>query len=378
MKNLDDNIEIRPVTTKKELAAFIYLPEKIHKNHKNWLYPIYTDEFLFFNPKKNKAFNYSDTVLALAYKNNVPVGRIMGIINHRYNELHNENHGRFCFLECYNDQPVFDALLLYVENWVKEKGMNKLVGPLGFSDDNPQGFLVDGFDEPTVMITNHSYRYMVDLLHKHPFYKRLDLVQYRVRIPEQIPEVYNKIAERTLLRGYKLIEFTSRKQIKPYIHRVFELMNACYTHIFGYVPFTTEEMDDFAARYLPILNPKFIKVVLNSNNELVAYAIGMPNASVGINKAKGKLFPIGFIKILWGMRKAKQLDMLLGAVRHDQRGLGLDSLMAHALLTSANKAGMTLIDSHHVMETNTPMRSVYEKINGEIYKRYRIFEKDLA
>lgn len=370
-------IEIKEVRTKSDLKDFIYLPEKIHKNHSNWLYPIYTDEWILFDPAKNKAFNYCDTVLALAKKDDKVVGRIMGIINHRYNEINNENFGRFSFIETWNDKEVFHALISYVEKWAKEKGMQKLIGPFGFSDEDPQGLLVEGFDQPTVMVTNCNFPYMARMIEEEGFEKKMDFVQYKVNTPKEVPALYERAAQRPERNGFKIVEFTKRKQLKPYIRPVLGLTNDTYTEIFGYVPFTEEEMDDFAKRYIPILDPKFIKVVEDSESNVVAYVIGMPNISKGINKAKGKLFPFGFIHILHSMKKTNELDLLLGAVKSDLRNLGLDTMLANAMLKSANERGLELIDSHVIMETNTKMRAEIEKLGGKVYKRYRIFQKEL-
>ncbi len=371
------SIELYQVKSKSDLKEFIYLPEKIHKNHNNWLYPLYSDDKIFFNPKKNRAFNYCDTMLVLAKRNGKVVGRIMGIINHRYNKINNENFGRFCFMETFEDKEVFHELISFVENWAKNKGMEKLVGPFGFSDEDPQGFLIEGFDEPTVMITNCSFPYMAQMIEEEGFSKKMDFVQYKINTPNEVPALYERVAQRPMSNGYKIVEFTKRKQLKPFIRPVLGLTNDTYTEIFGYVPFSEEEMDDFAKRYIPILDPKFIKVITNKEDKVVAYVIGMPNISEGINKAKGRMFPFGFIKILRSMKKTNQLDLLLGAVKDDLRNIGLDTMLANAMLKSAKDRGLILIDSHVVMETNTKMRAEVEKLGAKIYKRYRIFQKDL-
>ncbi|HAF28004.1 MAG TPA: hypothetical protein DCG75_03055 [Bacteroidales bacterium] len=370
-------LEIAEVKSKADLKKFIYLPEKIHKDHKNWLYPIYSDEWILFDPKKNKAFNYCDTILAIAKKGGKVVGRIMGIINHRYNEINNEDFGRFCFMETYDDPEVFHELVCFVENWAREKGMKKLIGPFGFSDEDPQGFLVEGFDQPTVMVTNCSLPYMAQMIEEEGYFKKMDFVQYKIDTPKEVPPIYERIAQRPKKNGFKVIEFTKRKQLKPFIRPVLGLTNDTYTEIFGYVPFSEEEMDDFAKRYLPILDPAFIKVIVDSKSEVVAYVIGMPNISDGIRKAKGRLFPFGFIHILRSMKKSNQLDLLLGAVKDELRNIGLDTMMAKAMLKSANERGLKFIDSHVVMETNTKMRAEVEKLGGKIYKRYRVFQKAL-
>ena len=151
-------ITVKEVLTKKDLRDFIYLPSRIHKDEPNWLPPLYTDEWLLFNREKNKSYQYADAVFYLAWKNGKPVGRIMGLVNNRYNQIQDERNGRFCFMECYNDQEIAHALLGKVEEWVRQKGMVKIVGPLGFSDKDPQGFQIEGFEYPLLDRRINLYR----------------------------------------------------------------------------------------------------------------------------------------------------------------------------------------------------------------------------
>ncbi len=372
-------IEIKRISSRKELQIFIHLPARIHMNHKNWVPPIYMDDWTFFNPKKNRAFDHCDTVLALAWNEGKPVGRIMGIISHPYNHLHHENHGRFSFLETWNDQEVFDALVDFVANWAKEKGMVKLVGPLAFSDKDPQGFLIDGFDEPVSIASNCNFPYMVELTEKSGFQKKFDLVVYKIPIPDEMPGFYTKIAERFYQNNGHLsvVEFTSRKKIRPYIRPVFELVNRTFTDIYGFSPFTLDEMDDFANRFLFLINPKFVKLMINEKDEVVSFVIGMSDISRGIQKSRGWLFPFGFVHIFRAGKKSQQLNLLLGAVDPAYQGRGLDVIMGIRLLESAKLEGKTTIDTHLELEYNTKVRGEMEKMGGEVYKRFRIFQKDL-
>ena len=275
-------IRIREVSSKQDLRAFIFLPEKIHSTHRNWVPPIYMDEWNFFDPKKNKAFNHCDYILLLAYSNNEVVGRCMGLIHHDYNHHHQEKHVRFSFIETWNEQRIFDALINYVTNWGKEKGMEKLVGPLAFSDKDPQGFLIEGFDEPVVIASNCNYKYMVDLINNSGFRKKVDLVVYKIKIPDELPLVYKNIDERfkNNQSNLKVVEFKYRRKVKPLVHPVLQLINNTFTEIYGFTPFSQKEMDDFANRYLYLINPRFIKgkglrnnaapkTALNSNQNLM-------------------------------------------------------------------------------------------------------------
>ncbi|MFA5328154.1 MAG: hypothetical protein WC384_10220 [Prolixibacteraceae bacterium] len=370
---------IREIKTKKELRQFIHLPAKIHHNHSNWVPPIYMDDWEFFNPKKNKSFDSCDTVLLLALRDSNVVGRIMGIIHHKYNEKHNENNARFAFFETWNDDEVAFSLIQAIENWAKEKGMVRLVGPLAFSDKDPQGFLIEGFDEPAVIASNCNFPYQVELLEKNSFAKEVDLVVYQIKIPEIIPEFYLKIYERAkkLNHGLHVLEFESRRKVKPYIHPVLSLLNQTFTDIFGFIPFTEAEMDDFANRYLFLINPRLIKIVVNEQEEVVAFVIGMSHIGEGIQKSKGYLFPFGIFRIFASARRSKQLNLLLGGIDPAYRGKGLDVLMGVKMLESANKLGKTVIDSHLELEYNTKVRAEMEKMGGRVYKRFRIFGKNL-
>lgn len=372
-------VVIKPVETKRDLKTFIHLPAKIHKDHKNWVPPIYMDEWEFFNPKKNRAFDHCDTVLALAWKDRKVVGRIMGIISHNYNKKHNENHGRFAFIETWNDQGVYHKLIEFVAAWAKEKKMVKLVGPLAFSDKDPQGFLTEGFDEPVSMASNCSFPYMVELTEKEGFYKKEDLVVYKIEIPDEIPEFYLKIAERFNRnnKNLKVIEFTSRRKLRPLIRPVFSLLNKTFTEIYGFTPFTEKEMDDFANRYLFLINPKFVKVIANEKDEIVSFVIGMSDLSRGIQKSKGYLIPFGIIPIFLSGKKSNQLNLMLASIDPNYRGRGLDAAMGVKMLASAKAEGKTKIDSHLELEYNTQVRAEMEKMGGKVYKRYRIYQKDL-
>lgn len=371
-------IHLKEVIHYRELKTFIKIPYKIHKNHKEWLPPLLTDEYKVFDKKKNHSFEHCDTIMYLAYKNGKVVGRIMGIINHTYNTGHNEKNVRFCYLECSDDAEVFDKLIQAIEAWGKEKNMDSIVGPLGFSDKDPQGFLLEGFNDPmTVMVTSCSFEYMISHTERNGYKKKLDLLQYRIQLEDKTPEIYVKIAARVKKRGFEILEFTKSSEIKPYVKTVFELINQTYTDIYGFAPLDDTEAKEFSDRFLPMLNPKYIKLVKDKEGIVVAFVVAMPNITEGFRKANGRLLPFGFIHILKALKSATQLDMLLGCVQQDYRNSGLDAFMAVALFDAAREGGLTVMDSHLTMEENIKMRAAYERMNHTIYKKYRIFEKTL-
>ena len=372
-------IEIKEVTTRRLMREFIHLPAKIHQNHSNWVPPIYLDEWSYFNPKKNRAFDHCTTVLYVAVKASETVGRIMGIISHQYNESHKIKDVRFCYLETYDDAEVFDLLVESVSDWARNNGMERMVGPLGFSDKDPQGWLIEGYDQPVVIATNCNYPYMNTLLESLSFTKEIDLVVYRVPIPNELPDFYISIYKRFTSRENDLIlkEFTKRSQVKPYIRKVLTLLNQTFAGIYGFVPFTLKEMDDFANRYLYLINPRFIKIFIDKNDQVVSFLVAMSDISAGIKKSKGYLLPWGFIPILNAGRKSKQLNLLLGGIAPEYQGKGLDVMMGIKLIESAKKAKKVVIDSHLELETNVKVRAEMEKMGGQVYKRYRIYQKKL-
>ena len=370
-------IIVREVLSKGDKKDFIYLPLKVHRNNPNWLPPIYDDEWKLFDQKNNKSYLYADTVLYLAYRGKEIVGRIMGIVNRRYNEIHEEQHGRFCFMECIEDQDVASALIEKVETWAREKGMVKLVGPLGFSDKDPQGFQIEGFEYPKFIVCPTNDKYLPEMIEKEGYEKNRDLVNYLAKVPGELPDIYTKILSRVSANNeYRLIEFNSKRELDKYIIPVLELMNQTFEEIYGFVPLNDQEKKEIAARYMIILNPKFIKIV-ESSDGVIGFAIGIPDISDAVRRSGGRLLPLGIFRILRDLKRSKKLLMLLGGVRKSHRGKGLDVLMAAKMLEACMINKMELIDLHLILEDNTRMRAECERIGGEVIKRFRIYQKDL-
>ncbi len=371
------DVHIKQVTRRGELKKFIYLPARIHRHHAKWVPPLYADERRFFNPRKNRAFSYCDATLALAYRGPRLAGRVMGIINRRYNEIRGERNARFGCFDCFEDEEVAHALLDYVEGWARGRGMDKVVGPLGFTEQDPEGFLVEGFEHEPTIATYYNFEYILRFLESEGYTKEMDYVVYKVNIPDEIPEFYRRVYDRVLRRGeYAVVEFTKRKELKTYILPILGLMNETFRDLYGYAALDEAEMETLAKQYLPVIDPRFVKAVAK-DGRVIAFVVGIPDISEGIRRAKGRLFPFGIIAIMRAAKKTKQLDLLVGGIKQEYRGKGLDVLLGTAILRSARSAGFTHMDSHHEMETNVNVRAEMERLGGELYKRYRIFQKKL-
>ncbi len=370
-------VQLTPVADRRSMKQFIFLPEQLHRDHRQWMPPIYMDEWKYYDPKKNKSFRYSDATMVLAWKDGRLVGRVMGIVNRRHNEKMNEATARFACLESTDDPEVAHALLAHVEGWARERGMKKIIGPFGFNDQDPEGFLVEGFEHEPTIVTYYNFPYLIRLLEAEGYGKEVDYVVYRIPVPDKVPEIFEKISERALKRNdFRVMEFTKKSQLKPYIRPILGLMNETFVGIYGYSPLDQEEMEGLAKQYLPLLDPRFVKAVAKGE-EVIGFIIGIPNLYEGIVRARGRLFPFGFIHILRAMKTARQLDLLLGGIKEEYRARGVDMLLGQAMMKAAIVGGFEVMDSHHELETNTKVRAEMERGGGVVYKRFRIFQKTL-
>jgi GNAT superfamily N-acetyltransferase len=373
------SLTVKQVTTKAEMKQFIYLPEKIHAHHKGWVPPFYSDDARNFDPARNLAHKYCESIYALAWEDGKPVGRIAGIINHRYNTHAGIRIARFGFPEVPERIDVLAALLHFVEGWATGKGMEKLVGPQGFTEEDPEGFIIEGFGEIANLATIQNFPSIPAFMEQLSYVKEVDYVVYKIDIRTALNEDYHKLYKWVKRnKDLQLKEFRTKKELWKYIVPVFQLMNESFMTLYGYSPFSDEEIVAFVKRYMPGVDPRFIKCVVNGKEEVVSFIIGIPNMSPGIIKAKGRIFPFGFIHILHARNTSRKLDLYMGAVKEEYRSKGLDVLMGYRILEEAHAAGIEYIDTHHELETNTAVRAEMERGGGKIYKRYRIYQKALG
>ena len=371
-------IQIREVKSRHDLKTFVYLPEKIHKDHKNWVPPFYSDEWKYFNPKYNRAFDYCEIILLNAYMDGKIVGRIMGINNKRHNIAKNENSARFALFESIDSQDVAHELLSYVEKWAIGLGLNKIIGPFGMTYHDPMGFMTEGFDKTPAVSTYSNFEYIIQLLEVEGYDTEENLFVYRLDMKNEIPAIHRRIYPKVLSNPHvSKLHFKTKSDIKPYIVPILKLMNDCFNEILGYSILDEKEMKILAAHYLPVLIPKYVQVI-KYDDELAGFMIAMPNIARGIIASRGRLFPFGFVKILLAQKDRHQLDLLIGGILEKYRGLGIDVILGVDIIEMAKKTGFDIIDSHLELESNYKVRAEMEKLGGEVYKRYRIFRKNLS
>jgi hypothetical protein len=370
-------IKVIEVDSRRLLRTFIHLPAKLHKDEPNWMPTIYADDWNFFNPKKNHQFDSCDTIMLIALLDGNPVGRIMGIIHNTYNALRKENSARFGYFDTIDNQEVANALFSFIQHWAVQKGKTLLVGPYGFSDKDIQGLLIEGHNHLPLIDSACNPSYISRLVENEGFSKEIDCMTYKFQVNLALPELYYRIQKRAnYSNNSHLIEFTSRKQLKPYIVPVLQLVNRTYNHLYGFVPMSDTEMQEFASRYLPIIDPRFVKII-EKEGEVIAFIVALPNLSKGIQKSKGYLFPIGIFQILLAAKKTKQLDLMLGAVQRDYQGTGLEVVMGIGIIESARKSDFKDVETHLILENNYKMRAEFERLKIPVHKRFRVYRKDI-
>ncbi|MCC7501411.1 MAG: hypothetical protein IT229_02710 [Flavobacteriales bacterium] len=371
-------IEVFPVRTQAELRAFIRLPAVLPGRRPNYVPPIWGEERRWHDPEKNPALRDQSSIRFLARSNGQLVGRIMGLVHRGYNASHNERTARFYQLDAVDDQEVVRVLLSKAEVWAREQGMDRIIGPFGLSDKDPQGLQVEGFEHLPVIATPTNPAYLPLLVEACGYAKHADCVAYRLAVPNTVPERYERVALHVLRsEGLTVKTFKDRGALKRWIVPVLELVNNTYTDLLGFVPMSRAEMQKLATDYLPLLDPELVVVVVDLHEVPVAFVVAVPDLSPGLQRAKGRLFPFGFLHILRSIRSSKQLDLLLGAVRQDLQGRGLTGALGVHLFGVARRRGFTIIDSHLVLESNQKMRAQMERLGGESYKRFRIYGKAL-
>ncbi|MDA3845170.1 MAG: hypothetical protein PF505_01335, partial [Vallitaleaceae bacterium] len=334
-------ITIKEVTTRKTLKKFVDFQNILYKDSPYYVPGLRMDEINTLRKDKNTAFEYCDTIFFLAYQNEVIVGRIGVILSHKSNEKWGQRNARFTHFDFIDDFEVSKALMDSAEAWAKIRNLEKLHGPLGFTDMDHQGMLVEGFEEQDMMITIYNYPYYIDHMTKLGYEKDADWVEYQVTLPSAPVEKITRVSALVKRRyDLRLIEFTNKKEIMPWAKPVFQLLNEAYSPLYGSVLLSDKQIDDYVKTNFGFVNPDFIKIVVDRDDQLVGFAITMPSLSKSVQKSRGRLLPFGFIPILRAIKKNDILDLYLIAVKPELQGLGINAIMIESLAESARNYGI--------------------------------------
>jgi hypothetical protein len=372
-------IEVREVVNKKEMRAFIKFPFQLYSKSKYWVPPLIHEEIKNFSRDKNPAFEFCESSLWLAFRNNKIVGRVAGIINRRYNEKVGKNIARFGYLDFIDDDEVSAKLFYCVEKWANKKGCTSIHGPLGFTDMDPEGMLVEGFEELGTIATIYNFPYYPIHIEKLGYKKDIDWIEYELLTPKSIPDKVEKLAKAVAERyNLKVLEVNNQKQLLPYAHEIFHVLNSAYENIYGFVPLTESQIDLYVKQYFGFIKPGFVPVILNEKNEVVGFGITMPSLSKAFQKAKGKLFPFGFIHILRAIRKNERADLYLTGVRPDYQDKGVNAMMMYEVSKVFTRHKIVWVESNPELETNMKVRAQWRFYEGRQHKRRRCYIKSLS
>lgn len=371
-------IRVEEVKTIRDLKRFIKFPYKLYSKNHFWVPSLRKDELDTLNWDKNPAFEYCEAKYWLAIDENEVVGRIAGIINHKHNELCGEKRIRFGWVDFIEDKDVARLLIEAVERWGLEKGLNVVHGPMGFCDMDREGLLVEGFDEMALYVTIYNYPYYSSYLEELGYIKEVDWVEFELQASVQVPDRVNKIADMILSKNnLKVLEAKRAKDVLPYAKGIFKVLNDAYKDLYGVIPLTEKQVDYYVKQNFSFLNPDYLCIMLDKNNEVAAFAIALPSLSLAMKKAKGRLLPFGFIHLLKALYFNKYIDLCLIAVKPELQSKGLNAVLMQKINKAAYKNGILKAYTYPELELNTKVQALWKNYSARQNKRRRCYVKQL-
>ncbi len=372
-------VEIHEVKTKKELRQFVQFGIDLYDGEPNYCPPLIFDEMNSFDPAKNPALDVCDFALFLAFRDKQIVGRVAAIINHRANETWHTQNVRFSYLDFIDDSAVADALLQAVERWGRDKGMTACQGPMGFTDFDKEGMLVEGFDEMGSMTSYYNAPYYPQHMERMGYVKEADWVHIRVRIPEETPERFIRVSEMVEKRfGLRTVPLTGHMLFKEgYGKKIFDLLNEAYSPLFGFSKLSDRQIEEITSKYFKLIDMTFVALVVDSDDNVVGIGVTMGSLSHALRKSGGKLLPLGWWHLLRSLRLKMEdtVEMILIAVAPRLQGRGVNALFFRDLIPKYNKAGFTWAETAPQLETNHKELNQWDVLNPTFPKRRRCYCK---
>ena len=374
-------LEIRRVQGRKALRKFVLFPEKLYRNNPYYVPALVMDEMGTLDPRKNPAMDFCEAELYMAYRDGKPVGRVAAIINHKANAQWNHKEVRFGWYDFVDDPEVSRALMDKVIEMGRRAGMDSVVGPLGFTDFDPEGMLVEGFDEVSTMPLIYNAPYYKEHVEAMGFEKDADWIESRITIPEQLPDRYTRLSkiiqERENVHFRRLNHRIVRKE--DYGHKIFNLINQTYKDLYNFTILPESMADKYLGFYLSVLDLRYVTAIENDKNELIAFGVTMPSIVKALQKSRGRLFPFGWIPLLRSMylKHEEGVELLLIGVRPDYRNTGVNSLLFVDQFIQYNKLGSKWAESNAVLETNHKQLEQWKGFDCRQHKRRRSYKKAL-
>jgi GNAT superfamily N-acetyltransferase len=371
-------VEIREVHTPKELQAFIRFPLSLYRGHPCWVPALSMDERNTLRKDINPAFEYCEARYWLAYKDGRIAGRVAAILNRRHLEKWNQSYLRFGWLDFIDDRQVSAALMNTVEAWAREKSLTAVHGPLGFTDLDREGMLVEGFDELGTLATIYNYPYYPQHLEALGYCKDTDWVEYEIPVAgepnEKIAHLVEVIKRRCKLR---LLQVSDKKELLKYAPELFEILNDEYKHLYGVVPLSEKQIQSYIKQYFGFISPEYTPIVLNEEGRMVAFGITMPSLSRALQKGRGNLLPLGWFHLLRALRKNERADLYLVAVRAEYQGRGVNAILIDHMYRFFKQQGIQKVETNPELETNSAVQAQWKYFERRQHKRRRCFVRQL-
>lgn len=376
------SVEIKKVTSRKELKQFIRFNYEFYKNNPYAVPDLYDDMLRTFSPGKNAALDFCEADYFLALREGHIVGRVAAIINRRANATWKKRQVRFGWIDFIDDIEVSRALIDTVKQWGRERGMDTIEGPLGFTDLDAEGMLIEGFDQLSTMATTYNYPYYPRHMEQLGLTKSVDWVEMKIYVPDEIPEKHRRIADIIQRKyGLRVRKLSGKRRLlhSGVVHDIFRLINEAYAPLFGYSEMTEKQIDQYVRMYLPVLDLRMVTVVENTAGELVAVGISMPSLSSALQRARGRLLPLGWFYLLRALRwrRPEVLDLLLVAVRPDYQNKGVNALLFTDLIPIYRQLGFKYAESNPELEVNDKVQSQWQYFHTEQHKRRRCYTAPL-
>lgn len=375
------SIQIKTVSTRKELKTFVRFANKLYKGHKYYVPSMPLDDLNTLNKNHNAAFDFCEAEYFLAYKDEKLVGRIAAIINNKANEAWNVNQVRFGWFDFIDDIEVSKALLDAVTAFGKSRGMNQIVGPLGFTDFDPEGMLVDGFDRLSTMALIYNHPYYPEHMTKLGYEKETGWVEYRLTLPDEVPERHLRVAEFVSERyGLKVVKKTKSQVNKErYGQKIFSLLNEAYKGLYGFSLLSEKQIDQFVDTYLGVIDMEMLSFVEDKDGNLIAAGLTMPSIAETLQRCNGEMLPFGWYQLLKTMywKKPDTVELLLIGVKPEWQRKGVNSLVCVDLLTRFKKLGFKYAETNANLETNTKIQAMWDDFETEQHKKRWVFGKEI-
>lgn len=377
-----DKIEITALRpTRAELLCYIHFGIDLYKGNACFVPPLIVDELETLDPKRNPAAEQCDSQSFMAWRGGKPVGRITAIINREANRRFGSKAMRFGWVDFIDDADVVDALFDAAAQWGRSMGMTEMIGPMGFTDMDHEGMLVEGFDEMGTMATIYNYPYYPRHMERMGFAKDADWIEFRMKVPEAVPEKMQRIAD-IVARKYDLhsVKITSKKELKrKYGHAFFRLINEAYADLYGFVPLTDRMIDSYVNTYLSILRLEDLSIIVDGEGRLAAAGISMPSLSAALRRSGGRLFPTGWWHLLGAIRGCgvDVVDLMLVAVRKDLLGKGVNSMLFADLIPRYISHGYRWAESNLELEVNANVQRQWDYFEHRQHRRRRAWRKGI-